>query len=69
MQFIESYGNQLHVWNKHSFGCVHQKMQQARIEINLVHKRDPLFIDREANSITRLNLQEWLERDKLMLKK
>lgn len=34
MQFIESYGNQLHVWNKHSFGCVHQKIQQARIEIN-----------------------------------
>ncbi|XP_035545961.1 uncharacterized protein LOC118348444 [Juglans regia] len=66
MKLIKSCGNQLAVWNRHSFDHVQKIIFQAKQNLLRLHENGHLGNNREESEIAWAEVHKWLERDEVM---
>lgn len=66
MAMIFYCSQQLEVWNRISFGRVQYQLRKAKQKLKYMQERDPTYGYRESHLLARVEVQTWLEREKIM---
>ncbi|XP_041009450.1 uncharacterized protein LOC121253511 [Juglans microcarpa x Juglans regia] len=68
MEKIKRCGENLRVWNRTCFENVRRNIEQACLRLRMLLQSDPCCQRSESLKDARIELQKWLERDKLLWK-